>query len=70
MTSLQRENQEQIFAEARAAGIDLDLLDTLLALPVAERWKQHDAAVNLANKLAAAKQARDAGLHHPPPPAR
>jgi hypothetical protein len=31
--------------DAREAGIDLDLLDTNLALPIAERWRQHDAAL-------------------------
>ena len=55
---------EQIFEEARCAGIDLDLIDTNLALSVAERWRQHDAAVNLAVKLEAAMKARDAGLQH------
>ncbi len=37
--------------EARRAGIDLDLLDTNLALSVAERWRQHDAALALALML-------------------
>jgi hypothetical protein len=55
---------EQIFEEARSAGIDLDLIDTNLALPVAERWRQHDAAVNLAVKLEMAMKVRDAGLQH------
>ena len=55
---------EQALAEARRAGMDLDLLDTLLALPVGERWRQHDAAVILAVKLEQAKKARDAGLQH------
>jgi hypothetical protein len=55
---------EQIFEEARSAGIDLDLIDTNLALSVAERWRQHDAAVNLALKLEAAMKARDAGFQH------
>lgn len=55
---------EQIFEEARCAGIDLDLLDTNLALSVAERWRQHDAAVNLAVKLESAMKVRDAGLQY------
>ena len=55
---------EQALAEARRAGMDLDLLDTLLALSVRERWRQHDAAVMLAVKLEQAKKARDAGLQH------
>lgn len=55
---------EEIFEEARRAGIDLDLLDTNLALPVRERWRQHDAALALILKLEAAKVSRDAGLQH------
>ena len=55
---------EQILEDARWAGIDLDLIDTNLALSVAERWRQHDAAVNLAVKLEEAMKTRDAGLQH------
>ena len=33
--------------EARRAGIDLDLLDSNLALTVEQRWKQPDAALEL-----------------------
>jgi len=55
---------EKVFEDARSAGIDLDLIDTNLALSVAERWRQHDAAVNLAVKLQMAMKARDAGLQH------
>jgi len=51
---------ERALEDARQAGIDLDLLDTIQALSIAERWRQHDAAVNLATKLAEAKQAHDA----------
>ena len=53
---------ETIFEEARQAGIDLDLIDTNLALPVLERWRQHDAALVLILKLEQAKATRDAGL--------
>jgi hypothetical protein len=45
------ENPAQALEEARRAGIDLDLLDTNLALSVKERWSQHDAALELALKL-------------------
>jgi len=45
--------------EARRAGIDLDLLDTNLSLSVAERWRQHDAALELALKLQRAAKNRD-----------
>ncbi|EIP99178.1 hypothetical protein OpiT1DRAFT_03688 [Opitutaceae bacterium TAV1] len=48
--------------DARRAGIDLDLVDTLLALPVAERWRRHDAALTLALKLRNAMETRHAGL--------
>lgn len=47
---------------ARRAGIDVDLLDTNLALTVKERWEQHDAAMELALKLEEAGKARDAKL--------
>ena len=60
----------QAIEEARHAGIDVDLLDTNLALPVRERWSQHDAALQLALALQEAKQARDAELQHTPPAAR
>jgi hypothetical protein len=48
--------------EARRAGFDLDLLESNLALPVQERWRQHDAALNFILKLQEAKAAHDAGL--------
>lgn len=47
------DNPAQALEEARRAGIDLDLLDANLALSVDERWKQHDAALELALKLQA-----------------
>lgn len=53
---------EQILGEARRAGIDLDLIDTNLALSVAERWRQHDDALELALALEAARADRDAKL--------
>lgn len=52
----------QALEDARRAGIDLDLLDTNLALSVEERWRQHDAAMELALKLEAAGKARNARL--------
>jgi hypothetical protein len=55
-------NPAQAIAEARAAGIDLDLLDANLALSVKERWTQHDAALELALKLEQAGKDRDAKL--------
>jgi hypothetical protein len=56
------ENPAQALEDARRAGIDLDLLDSNLALPVKERWAQHDGALELALKLEAAGKARDAKL--------
>jgi hypothetical protein len=53
--------------EARLAGIDIDLIDTNLALPVRERWAQHEAALELACMLAEAKRTHDAALQHPAP---
>ena len=55
---------EQILDEARRAGIDLDLMDTILSQSIEERWRQHDAALTLASKLEQAMKARDAGLQH------
>ena len=56
----------QVLEEARRAGIDLDLLDTNLALSVKERWNQHDAALELALKLEEAGTNRDAKLQPTP----
>jgi len=56
--------KEQALEEARRAGIDLDLMDTLLAQPIEERWRQHEAALTLALKLEQAMKTRDAGLQH------
>lgn len=53
---------EQHIEEARRAGIDLDLLDLIQTQSVAERWRHHAAALDLATKLAEGKQRRDAGL--------
>lgn len=48
--------------EARRAGVDLDLLDTNLALTPEERWQQHDVALELVLELEKARIARDARL--------
>ncbi len=45
--------------EAERGGIDLELLESNLRLSVAERWRQHDAALNLALRLQAAKRDSD-----------
>ncbi len=51
--------QQQALDEARQAGIDLDLLDLNLSLSVAERWRRHDEALALVEKLEAARKLRD-----------
>ncbi len=50
---------ERALAEAGEAGIDLDLIDASLRLSVDERWRQHDAALNLVLKLEEAKRRSD-----------
>lgn len=56
------EPKNEVFAQARAEGIDLDLLDINLALRVEERWRQHDGALRFILKLQEANAAHDAGL--------
>ena len=56
------ETEAQLRQEAREAGIDLDLIETNLALSVQERWRQHDGALGFILKLQQAKAAYDAGL--------
>ena len=51
-----------LLEEAREAGIDLDLIDTNLALRVEDRWQQHDGALRFILKLQEAKAAHDSGL--------
>ena len=51
-----KEQQRQALDAAREAGIDLDLLDLNLSLSVAERWRQHDEALALAEQLRAARK--------------
>ena len=54
--------ENELFEQAREAGIDLDLIDTNLALSVEERWRQHDGALRFILKLQEAKAAHDTGL--------
>ena len=51
-----------LLEQAREAGIDLDLIDTNLALRVEDRWQQHDGALRFILKLQEAKAAHDSGL--------
>ena len=52
----------QALEAARVAGFDLDLIDTNLALPVEERWRQHDQALDLMLEFERARIERDARL--------
>jgi len=52
--------QTKAIEGARRAGIDLDRLDSNLALTVKERWQQHDVALDLVVKLQAARRKLDA----------
>lgn len=54
------QEKAQALDAACAAGIDLEMLETNLELSVKERWAQHDAALDFAEKLVAAKKAKDA----------
>ena len=56
---------EDAIEEAHRAGFDVDLLDTNLALTPEERWRQHDAALELVLELEKARIARDAELQSP-----
>ena len=56
---------EALEAAARA-GFDLDMIDTNLALPVEERWRQHDDALNMLLKFQHARIERDARLSRAP----
>jgi hypothetical protein len=58
---------DHALAAAASAGIDLDLIDANLRLSVAERWRQHDAALNLALKLQEAKRKSDERSHDAAP---
>ena len=52
----------ELLKQTREAGIDLDLIDTNLALRVEDRWRQHDGALRFILKLQEAKAAHDTGL--------
>ena len=57
---------EDAIEEARRAGFDVDLLDTNLALTPAERWRQHDTALEFVLELEQARIVRDAKLQPDP----
>lgn len=52
----------ELLKQAREAGIDLDLIDTNLALRVEDRWRQHDGALQFILKPQKAKAAHHDGL--------
>ncbi|MSU48761.1 MAG: hypothetical protein EXS37_06695 [Opitutus sp.] len=60
----------QAIEDARRAGFDMDLLDSNLALPPAERWRQHNLALEMALELQQARPVRDAKLRPPAAPTR
>jgi hypothetical protein len=47
--------QADLLSDAQRAGIDLDLIDTNLALPINERWRQHASLHSSAAKGKARK---------------
>ena len=57
-------NLEQTLEDARRAGIDLDLLDSNLALTYEERVLRHESALELVLALRDAKSASPAAKAH------
>jgi hypothetical protein len=57
---------EQAIEDARRAGFDMDLLDSNLALTPAERWRQHNLALEMALELQQARPVRDPKLRPAP----
>jgi hypothetical protein len=55
--------------EARRAGFDINLMDSILELSPAERWRQHGLALAMALELEQARLARDAKLRAAAAPA-
>ena len=56
--------------EARRAGFDLNSIALNLSLAPAERWRQHDMALEVILELEQARMARDAGLQATPTASR
>ena len=52
--------------EARRAGFDLNLIELNLSLTPAERWRQHDMALDVILEFEKARMARDAKLQADP----
>jgi hypothetical protein len=57
-------------AEAERAGLDLSLVDSNLALPLEDRLRRHDAALDLLRALRAAATATNASTASAAAPAR
>ena len=55
---------------AREAGFDISLMDSNLALSPAERWRQHNLALEMALELQQARRVRDSKLRQTSTPAR
>ena len=58
------------FAVERPAGFDLNLIELNLSLTAAERWRQHDMALDVILELEKARMAPDARLQAAPPATR
>jgi hypothetical protein len=58
--TVRMESAEQAIEDARKAGIDLDLIDTILALTPEERCRHHDAALAVIAEFEKARAIRDA----------
>ncbi|HEY2382595.1 MAG TPA: hypothetical protein VGK48_15570 [Terriglobia bacterium] len=52
--------------EARCAGFDVNLIELNLSLSPAERWRQHDLALDVILELEKARMTRDATLQTDP----
>lgn len=61
---------DQALEDARRAGFDLAMLESNLALPPEERWRQHNLALEMALELQQARLIRDPKLQSAAPPAR
>lgn len=61
---------ETVEMAARRAGIDVDMIDSNLKLPVSERWRLHQIALDTVLELQQARRIRDPKLRENPAPSR
>jgi hypothetical protein len=57
---------DQAIEAAAKAGFDINLIECNLALPIEERWRQHNLALAMALELQQARLDRDARLRSTP----